>query len=209
VEARTKCINGVHGWLRTQLKTVQRGQSRRFPDRVRKKLLQDPDGMPFFVEGQLLVIEAMSEQIDAYTREIGRIAKGNEVCQRLMSVPGVGPMTALRFYAALDDIERFAGAHAVGAYLGLTPGENSTGERKRRTGITKAGPARLRRVLVQAAWTLLRTRPLDPIVLWANAKADRRGHRVAVVALARKLSGILYALWRDGTTYDPSRAASA
>jgi hypothetical protein len=58
-------------------------------------------------------------------------------------------------------------------------------------------------VLVQASWTLLRTRPNDPMVVWANAVADRRGRRVAVVALARKLAGVLYALWRDGSIYDP------
>lgn len=209
VEARTKCINGVHSWLRTRLQTVGKGQSRKFPDRVRKKLLAESDGIPSFIERQLVVIEVMSEQIDEYDKEIKYIARHDEVCQNLMSVPGVGPITALRFKAALDDISRFDGAHAIGCYLGLTPGERSSGDKVRRTGITKAGPPRVRRVLVQAAWTLLRTRPDDPIVRWANAVADRRGHRTAVVALARKLAGILYALWRDGSTYDPSRAAAA
>lgn len=209
VEARTKCINGVHSWLRTRLQTVGRGQSKKFPDRVRKKLLAESGTVPSFIEGQLCVIEAMSSQIDVYDKQIRDIARSDEVCQRLMSVPGVGPMTALRFYAALDEIDRFPSAHAVGAYLGLTPGENSSSDRVRRTGITKAGPPRVRRVLVQAAWTLLRTRPDDPIVRWANRVAERRGHRVAVVALARKLAGLLYALWRDGSRYEPDRAASA
>lgn len=84
--------------------------------------------------------------------------------RRIMSVPGVGPVTSVRFAAAVDDITRFASAHAVESFLGLTPGENSSSERKPRTGITKAGPAAARGALVQAAWNLRRTRPLDPSV---------------------------------------------
>ena len=206
VETRTKCINGVHSWMRTQLTTVRSGQSKRFPDRVRDKFLKEPSGMPRFIDGQLEVIEAMNEQIAIYDKEIEDAAKRDEVCKRLMTVPGVGPITSLRFRAALDDIARFHGAHAVGAYLGLTPGEDSSSLRVRRTRLTKAGPPQVRRVLVQASWTLIRTRPKDPIVQWANAVADRRGHRVAVVALARKLAGVLYAIWRDGSNYEPDHA---
>jgi len=204
VETRTKCINGVHSWLRTQLTNVRSGQSKRFPDRVRNKLLNEETGMPSFVDGQLTVVDEMSKQIAIYDQEIEHAAKNDEICRRLMTVPGVGPITSLRFRAALDDIARFEGAHAVGAYLGLTPGEDSSSDRKRRTKITKAGPSRVRRVLVQASWTLIRTRPNDPIVQWATAVAQRRGHRVAVVALARKLAGVLYAIWRDGSSYDPA-----
>ena len=112
-------------------------------------------------------------------------------------------MTAVRFVAAVDQIDRFETAHKVEAYLGLTPGEDSSSMRVRRTGITKAGPPRLRWALVQAAWSLWRTRPTDRNVVWAQEVAKRRGKRVAIVALARKLAGILFAMWRNGTDYNP------
>lgn len=123
-----------------------------------------------------------------------------------MSVPGVGPVTSLRFVAALDDRTRFPNAHAVQAFLGLTPGENSSSARKQRTGITKAGPAPVRRALVQAAWNFRRLRPLDPISRWAAQIEQRRGKFIATVAVARKLAGVLFALWRDGSTYQPNQS---
>jgi transposase len=90
-----------------------------------------------------------------------------------------------------------------------TPGENSSSMTVRRTGITKAGCSSLRWVLVEAAWCLCRLRPEDPAVLWCKEIAKRRGKTVAIVALARKLIGILFAIWRDGTTYEAHRGARA
>lgn len=124
-----------------------------------------------------------------------------------MSVPGVGPVTSMRFVAAIDDVSRFPTAHAVESYLGLTPGEHSSSERRQRTGIAKAGPAAVRAALVQAAWNLRRTRPLDPISVWATAIGQRRGKFIATVAVARKLAGVLFALWRDGSRYAPNHSA--
>jgi transposase len=131
------------------------------------------------------------------------LVAGDAVVRRLVTAPGVGPVTAAAFVAALDDAGRFAGAHQVEAYLGLVPAEQSSGERQRRGAITKAGNARVRWLLVEAAWGVLRTRRADAAGLrrWAEGIAARRGARTAVVALARRLAGILYAMWRDGTAY--------
>ena len=128
--------------------------------------------------------------------------------RRLTTVPGVGPVTAATFVATLDSAARFAGPHQVAAYLGLVPSEHSSGERQQRGAITKTGNRRTRRVLVQAAWGLLRTRAAEATTLrtWAEHLAARRGKRVAVVALARRIAGIRYALWRDRTVYDAARA---
>jgi transposase len=118
-------------------------------------------------------------------------------------VPGVGPVTAIRFVAALDESKRFTTVAQVQSYLGLTPGENSSSDRKRRTGITKAGPPAVRAALVQAAWAARRSRDRHPMVTWSLEVEKRRGKHVAILALARKLSTILFAIWRDGTFYDP------
>ena len=120
-------------------------------------------------------------------------------------MPGVGPSTAVRFVAAIDDITRFESAHKVESYLGLVPGESSISERQQRLSITKAGSASVRWVLGQAAWALqvrCRDPGARPLQLWAAEIVRRRGRRIATIALARKLAGILYALWRDGTTYE-------
>jgi transposase len=165
--------------------------------------------LPTYVERQLRTIDALTVEINLADRELAATAKADPIARRLMTVPGVGPSTSIRFIAALDEISRFRGAHAVESYLGLVPGEHSSSERKRRTSITKAGPTALRWCLVQAAWATRRARRQDPMHRWAEAIEKRRGARVAVLALARKLVGILYAIWRDGTEYDPQRSGAA
>ena len=207
VSSRTKMINNVRGWLRTQLWRVKTGGAATFPARVRAHGEAQATELPSHIERTLCVLEVLNEQIAAATREVRVAAKEHEVCRRLMTVPGVGPVTAIRFVATLDTHERFSNAHAVQSYLGLTPGENSSSERQRRTGITKAGSRHVRHALVQAAWCAIRTRPADPMVRWADRVAARRGRHVAAVALARKMAGVLYALWRDGTNYNPLRGA--
>jgi transposase len=204
VASRTALINCVRGWARTQLIKIVSGDVVTFPKRARDAALKRSEGLPEYAERLLQVIETLTEQIVAADRELEQLAEEDALCQRLMTVPGVGPVTSIRFAAALDDCSRFATAHAVQGYLGLTPGENSSSQRQQRTGITKAGPAAVRRVLVQAAWNFRRTRPRDPISLWASEIEKRRGRFVATVAVARKLAGVLYAIWRDGSTYEPN-----
>jgi len=89
-----------------------------------------------------------------------------------------------------------------GGLFGLVPREDSSGERQRRGRITKAGPPMARSLLIQAAWVVWRQRAAGgQMHAWVLRLADRRGKRIAIVALARRLSRILYAMWRDGTDY--------
>jgi transposase len=208
VSARTQMINSVRGWLRTELRQVATGGSESFPHRVRRHFAENsPTPTPTFVERQLQAIEDLNEQIGGADQELSELAMKDTTCTRLMTVPGVGPVTSIRFVAAIDDVSRFAGAHQVESYLGLVPGEDSSSERKRRTGITKAGSPALRRALAQAAWSLRHCRRADPLKEWAAEVEKRRGKHIATTALMRKLAGILYALWRDGSVYDPQRGA--
>lgn len=208
VSARTMLINNVRGWLRGQAITVHGRFTKTFPERVRAKC-DGPDGIPTHIERVLESIESLTEQIEAADQELAALTEG-DLYRRLMSVPGVGPVTAVRFVAAVDQVTRFRSAHALQSYLGLTPGERSSGAQKRRTGITKAGAPAVRRALVQAAWSAIRskTHRNDPMIQWALRLKERRGGWVAVVALARKLSGILFAIWRDGSRYAADRGAS-
>ena len=124
---------------------------------------------------------------------------------RLRSVSSIGPVTAAAFLAAIDDVGRFHHAHYLEAYLGLVPREYSSGETQRRGPITKAGHSRTRWLLIQASVSLLRRRPphAEAPRTWALRIAARRGKQVAVVALARRLAGTLYALLRDGSVFEP------
>ena len=131
-------------------------------------------------------------------------------CSGLTTAPGVGPLIATAFVATLDEAGRFGGAHQVESYLGLVPSEHSSADRHRRGHITKAGNPRMRWLLVQAAWAALRSRRAEGAGLraWAEHLAKRRGRRIATVALARRLAGILFAMWRDQTPFEARHAAA-
>lgn len=207
VRSRTLLINTVRGYSRTRLIQIRRGSKTTFPRRVREALLAHEHGLPASIERQLVVIETLTEQIRAADAELKAIAEQSSTCRLLMSTPGVGPLTSIFFSTVIDDVDRFASAQLVQSYLGLTPGEDSSSKRISRTSITKAGPSSVRRVLVQAAWAAWRRAPNDPIVLWAKQVAGRRGPKVAIIALARKLAGVMFAIWRDKTPYDAKLAA--
>jgi transposase len=151
------------------------------------------------------MLKALNEQIKAADKRLEEIAKADAVVQRLCSVPGVGPVVATTFAATLDEASRFLGAKHVRSYLGLVPREYSSGERQHRGRISKAGSVRARSLLVEAAWALLRwkTERTKALHEWTARIAQRRGKATAVVALARKLAGIMFAVWRDGTEFDP------
>jgi transposase len=208
VETRTKLMNNVRGWMRTQLWRIRSGGACSFHDRVRCHATTLEVKLPEHIERALRVLELVTAEIAAATRQVCTFAKTDPTCVALMTVPGVGAITAVRFRAAIDDVTRFSSSHRLQSYLGLTPGENSSSERQQRTGITKAGAVEVRRMLVQCAWAAVRRAPNEPMVRWALKITERRGKFVAIIALARKIAGILYAIWRDGTTYRSELSSS-
>jgi len=209
VTARTKLINTVRSWLRTELRGIRSGVPKTLPRRVRERFARDERELPSFVERLLQAVEQLTEQIEAANAELKEEVRQDPICQLLMSTPGIGPVTALRYVAAIDTPERFNGASSVCSYIGLTPREHQSGALQYRSSITKAGDGALRWTLVQAAWVFRRARPNDPMARWCAEVEKRRGKQVAVVALARKLAGVLFAMWRDGTPYDPRLGAQA
>ena len=203
VGSRTHLVNAVRGWLRSAMVRLRSGAVETLPQRVR-----DAVETPPFIESALVVIETLSVQIRDVDRELATLAKSGSTTRLLMSTPGIGAQTAVAFAATLDDASLFDAAFKVAAYLGLTPGERSSGDSKHRVGITKAGSPRVLWLLIQAAWTFRRRAKTHPIALWATEVEKRRGKFVAVVALARKLAGVLFAIWRDGVPYDSKRGAA-
>lgn len=163
------------------------------------------------LENELLplvhVLAPINAEIAAADRRIGAFLAADPSVALLATAPSIGAITASAVVATIDDITRFRSAHEFEAFLGLVPGERSSGEKRRIGRITKAGNSRVRYLLVEAGWRILRAKGADTAALraWAIGIASRRGKRIAVVALARRLAGILYAMWRDGHAYDQSR----
>ena len=155
----------------------------------------------------LTILSTLDEQISQADEQLAEVAKREPLIKRLCLIPGIGPVTSITFVAILGEASRFSSAKQVRAYLGLVPKEESSGERQRRGHITKAGNSRVRSLLVEVAWLILSSKKaaLQGLKQWATRIAERRGKRIAVVALARKLAGILYAMWRDGSEFDPAR----
>jgi transposase len=146
---------------------------------------------------------------DALIREYGRLhrlllkmVRNDPICRLLMTMPGIGPVTALTFTSTLDDPERFSRSRSVGAYLGLTPRRYQSGELDRAGGITKVGDGETRTALFEAANVVLRpSTRWSPMKAWAVRLAQRLGVKRAKVALARKMAVVLHRMWRDGAEF--------
>jgi transposase len=209
VRTRTRWIVLVRDLLRREGLTVRRGHAESFAKRVAE--LTVPDHLQREVAPLLAVMEPLNGQIKAIDAELGEQAKRDPAATRLMTVPAVGPVISLSFVATVDRADRFHGPHQLAGYLGLVPREWSSSETQRRGSITKTGNKRTRWLLGEAARGVLRMKgnpQTEPLRLWAERIAARRGTSVAVVALARRLAGIMLALWRDDTSYDVGRLTS-
>ena len=203
VRTRTKYISLIGALARREGCRIATGGSNNFIARVEAANL--PEHVTAAIAPLFESLRMLNRQIDEADALLEKIVKEDEVVKRLCTVPGVGPVTATTFAATIDDASRFGAAKQVRSYLGLVPREYSSGERQYRGRISKAGGSRARTLLVEAAWALLRWRTVKNAALydWAMRIAARRGRARACVALARKLAGILYAMWRDGKEFDP------
>lgn len=143
----------------------------------------------------------VQKQITRVTTLLNKLAGQHPGVTLLQSIPGVGPRTAEAFVAYIDDPHRFARNHRVGAYLGLVPGEDSSGGSQRLGHITKEGPATLRKLLIEAAWRSSAQCPHMQARFQRIAGDDRDRRKIAVVALARKLGQIMHAMLRTGEAY--------
>ena len=205
VEMRTGTISLMRALLRQGGYRVGSGTSERFAERVARLTL--PAGLADTLAPLRRLVETLTTEIAALDTRLAHAAAQDAIVQRLQTVPGVGPVVALTFRAFVDDVGRFRHAGQVSAAIGVVPREASSAEYHHRGHISKAGPRELRSLLVQAAWVCWRTTH-GALREWVDHLAARRGKRIAVVALARRLSRILFAIWRDETVFRSSRVAA-
>jgi transposase len=163
------------------------------------------DGLSAAMRGLIGARAAVLAAVAAIDADIKRMVRTSDACRRLMTIPGVGQLTALAFKAAVDDPERFKRSRDIGPYLGLVPRRYQSGEVDYSGSISKCGDRRVRTLLYEAANVLL-TRCKRPLKLrdWAFAIAKRSTMRKARIALARRLAIIMHAMLRDGTEFKPA-----
>jgi transposase len=203
---RTGTISVVRALLRQSGYRAGTGGSDAFGDRIARLAL--PDALATTIAPLVRTLATLRAEIRLLDVALAEVAATDLVVRRLQTVPGVGPVVAVTFRAFIDDVTRFGSAAQVSAALGLVPREASSAERRQRGSLTKTGPSELRSLLVQAAWVCWRSCRQGPLRAWTDQLAARRGKRIAVVALARRLSRILFAIWRDATVFDRSRLAA-
>jgi len=167
-----------------------------------KELVENVADLVVLVEPLLVVRRVLREQIGVLHRRLLAIVRDDDVCRRLMTVPGVGPVVALTYRATVDMPARFRKSKSVGAVFGLTCSRDQSGERDRPGTISRCGDEIMRAMLYEAAQAmLLRSAKWSWLKAWAMQIARRRGMKRAIVALARRLAVILHRIWVDGTEF--------
>lgn len=202
LRTRTARINAVRGHLREFGVTIPVGARQLLPH-ARAALAEElvPPYLLHALEEVLGEIETLGARAEALRTELARLARQMPEATLLMSVPGVGVLSATALLAFTGPIGRFRSGRHFAAYLGLTPREYSSGHTRRLGQITKRGNAYVRTLLVHGARSALRAGAVsnqpDDLRTWALALQSRRGHNVAAVALANKLARICWRVWRD------------
>jgi transposase len=192
VRTRTRYIAIAKAFVRREGLRVPSSESHLVAQRV--ATLAVPPLLEAELDPLFAVLEPLNTQIISADRRITALEQADPIVALLATAPSVGPLTASAVVATIDDVTGFASAHQFEAFLGLVPGERSSGEKRRVGRITKAGNSRARYLLIEAGWRILRSKSPETAALraWALKIAARRGNRIAVVALARRLAGILY-----------------
>jgi transposase len=212
LQTRTARINAVRGHLREFGCVIPIGARHVIPEAY---AALESGAIPRLLRPALTTvldeIGALETKADAVRDELTQFAEQMPEAQLLLTVPGVGILTATALVAFVGNIQRFHSGRDFAAYLGLTPREHSTGQARRLGSITKRGNSYVRMLLVHGARSALRAgavaRQPDDLRTWAQTLALRKGHNVAAVALANKLARVCWRVWRDGRPFERREAA--
>jgi len=201
VDMRVEIDGQIRGILKTFGMVVGSGNKGAFAQRARM-LVQDHPVLSALVDKLIEVRAVAVAKVAALDKEIRRFVRDDPTLRRFMTVPGVGPVTALAFRSTIDEPDRFKRARDVGPYLGLTPRRYQSGETDRQGRISKCGDRFTRTCLYEAANVLLtKVQRWSPLKAWGTRLARRIGSKKARVAIARKIAVILQCIWTDGTEF--------
>jgi transposase len=209
VKIKRDIENQIRGLLKNLGLVIGRAKQNTFTLRA-DELLQGRPELAAAVEPLLKSREAVGRQIAELDGKVRRLARASDPVRRLMTAPGVGPITALCYLATIDNPNRFKRSRNVGAYVGLTTRRYASGEIDWTGRISKCGDAMLRSYLYEAANVLLtRIAKWSALKAWGMRLAKRSSLRKAKVAVARKLAVILHRMWLDGTDFNWSSKEAA
>jgi transposase len=195
VSMRTTLYSQIRGLLKTFGVVLRAGKGRTFERLVVRGVPADRH-VQLVIESLLATWRHLSEELRKFDREIVKASSANPTCQRLMTVPGVGPVTALSYVTTVDDPKRFTKSKDVGAYLGLTPRRYQSGEVDHSGRISKCGDRMTRSLLFEAAGVLLcRNKRASVLKSWGLRLIRRVGFAKARVAVARKLAVLMHRMW--------------
>ena len=201
--------NDLRGTLRNFGLKVGMVGTVKFEARI-KELVENLPDLAELIEPLLVVRRVLREQFCIQHRRLLAIVRDDEVCRRLMTVPGVGPVVALTYRATVDVPARFRKSKSVGAVFGLTCAKHQSGESERSGRISRCGDEMMRVMLYEAAQSmLLHSKRWSWLKAWAMQIARRRGMKKAIVALARRLAVIMHRIWVDGTEFRWTREQAA
>jgi len=210
VGMRVEVTNQIRGILKTFGIVLTRRTGAPFERLVKEACNDDASMLNRTVHSLLSVYTGLKSQIHCLDRELLAYARKSAVSRHLMSIPGVGVLTALAFVTAVDDPTKFAKSRSVGAYLGLTPRCYQSGEIDQNRGISKCGDSLVRTYLFEAAGTLLtRVEKWSALKAWGLRLAKRSGLKKAKIAVARKLAVIMHRMWVGGEPFRWSTAEPA
>ena len=188
----------LRGTIRGLLKIygVRIGTKAKFTTKVREAFQGVSEGVQTSIGALLSSVEAIETSLKSLDEQLMKISKEDEVCKRLMTVPGVGPITAMTYKSTLDEPKRFERSSTVGAYMGLTPKQYASGTVDRHGRVSKMGPQECRVMLYEAAQSLLtRVQKGSKLRSWGLKLVKKKGLRKATVAVARKMAVILHRMW--------------
>ena len=210
VAQRTQLINALRGHLaEIGIITAQGPTNARA---LAVLVVEGHDTIPTCVRSALLPLvrqlNLLDEEIALSDRAIQAVAKADPTARRLMSVPGIGPITASAMAASVQDVSVFSGPREFAAFLGLTPRQNSSGGKERLGRMSKMGNRYLRKLLVVGAHAVLYHRKAhkDALRTWADRLMNAKPFKLVAVAIANKLARIVFAILRGGTHYAGAEA---
>lgn len=202
VTQKTQLSNGVRGFLKTYGIRLGSVGSASFSEMVKEQMSDKYALAKEGIEGLLNCFEKVNAEIKKLTKRIEDLARNDEDVKRLMTIPGVGAIVGLAYKIAIDDPKRFRNARTVGAYLGMTPIQYSSGETQRQGRISKCGPTEMRCLLNDAATVMLtRSQRWSKLKAWGLKIQKKHGFKKATMAVGRKLSVIMYRMLVDKTEF--------
>jgi transposase len=206
VKSRSRLVMMVRSLLDSEGIELKSCATNAFVDAVSDIWDKLPQKMCNAVEPALTAIHMLTEQIDDCDRRLEKAMAEDADVKRLKTTPGVGTIVAACFVMAVRNPERFASGRQVGAYLGLVPSLYQSGKTFRRGRITKHGSKQARWLLCVAANALLRTKRPSALKEWGQGLVERVGRKKAIVAIARKLASVMWAMLKNGRDFEPRLA---